>query len=231
MLSQRLEDVAGSAGAGRGRRPRSPDRLQEPGEVGPDGEGNRGDPRRRHPTSPGRVVHFPVPQRESSPRDVSGKTEVVEPLGAVALHPSSQNGLPGPGRQFESLELVDHGEHAQAPFPPCPRCHVLPSQQEPDEVLSRDRLDLSPQPLLGVRVDPGEEAPGAELLRTLWGGEVPSEGESLGLEPSEGDGHIGFREARRLLEVGDRRRSPELEVPPEHLGGRRLSVQRGSRDR
>src|SRR5207247_10703090 len=106
-----------------------------------------------------------------------------------------------------ALELADPAEPAQAPFPPGPRCHVLPSQQEPDEALSRDRLDLSPQPLLGVRVDPGEEAPGAELLRTLRGGEVPSEGESLGLEPSEGDGHSGFREARRPPDDGDRRRS------------------------
>ncbi len=50
------------------------------------------------------------------------------------------------------------------------RGDVLPAQQEAHEVLGGDRLDLATAPLLGVRVDAGQQPPGAALARSAMAG-------------------------------------------------------------
>jgi hypothetical protein len=108
---------------------------------------------------------------------------------------------------------------------------VLPSQEEPHEVLGRHGLDLAPQLLLGVAVDAGQEAPGAELLGAIRGDEMPPEHEAFSLQPGDGDRHVGFRQPRRFYKLGHRRWAPVLEVPPEQFGGRGISVDRRGGDR
>ena len=121
------------------------------------------------PPRPGARVGVPgvrrrAADRQPRPRDLAGQAQLVEPLRAVARHARRQDrGFPGPRGDLEALELLDRREQPSPPLELGARGDVLPPEQEPDEVLGGDRLDLAPEPLGRVPVDPREEPPLAEL--------------------------------------------------------------------
>ena len=107
-----------------------------------------------------------------------------------------------------------------------PGCDVLPAQQEPDEVPGGDRLDLAPLPLPGVGVDPGQQPPGAVLLRpAVAGGEAAADGEAFLLQPGQRAdiAASGSPVAWTRSATADGR---GLQVAAEHVRGRRVRVSR-----
>ena len=137
--------------------------------------------------------------------------------------------LPCPRGQLVPLELFDDGQHAKPALSTRPGCDVLPSQEEAHEILGGDGLDLPPEPLLGVGVDPSEEATRAEFLGSVGGREAAAESEALGLQPGHGDGHVTFGESGRVRELGHGRWAAVLEMTPQHLRRSGVTVERGRR--
>ena len=189
VLAQRVQDVAGTAGSGLGRRQVAPRGAQQPGQVVADRQRDRRGPRRGQAAAPGSRVGLAVADRQPAPGDLAGQAQLIQPLAAVAVDPGGQDRvLPGPGGQLEALQLLDNGEHAEPALAPGARVHVLPAQQEPHEVPGGDRLDLGPLPLPGVGVDAGQQPPGAELLCAVRRGEPAAEREAFVLQPGQARG-------------------------------------------
>ncbi len=149
----------------------------------------------------------------------------------VALDARRKDGLlPGPGRDLESLELVDHGQHAGPPLALRAGGDVLPVQEETHELLGGHGLDLAPQAVLGVGVDARQQATRAPLL-VVDPGVVPApHGEPLGLESAQPhlDAAGGEPGARRQLGHGHRPGHVEMaahDLAGHHVGvGMRLTV-------
>jgi len=159
---------------------------QQPWQFVADGQGDGGGPG-RGAGPPGRLVRLAA-DREPAPGDAAVQAYLVQPLPAVSGHPGREHGLlPGPGGQLETLQLLHYGQHAAAALPPGVGGDVLPAQQEADEVAGRDRLDLAPLALPGVRVDAGQHPPGAPLFGSVRVGEPAAEREALVLQPDQGE--------------------------------------------
>ena len=101
---------------------------------------------------------------------------------------------------------------------------MLPAQQEAHEVPGRDRLDLAPLALPGVRVDASQHPPGTELLCSVRIGEAAPQREAFVLQADEGEGHV--RQRGGPGQVRRRGRTPDVQVAAEHLGRDRLEVHR-----
>ena len=101
---------------------------------------------------------------------------------------------------------------------------MLPAQQEPDEVAGRDRLDLAPLALPGVRVDAGQHPPGAPLLGSVRVGEPAAQREALVLQPDQGQRHVRHAQRRRPGQLLRRDRPRHVQVPAQHLRRRGLGV-------
>ncbi len=111
------------------------------------------------------AVHLGRPQREPAPAHLAGQAQVLQPAALVIVHPGREDGLlPGPGGDLEALQLLDHGQQAGPPLQARARGHMLPTQEEPHEVLRAQGLHLPPLPALGVTVDASQEVAGAPLL-------------------------------------------------------------------
>ncbi len=87
-----------------------------------------------------------------------GEAQIVEPGELVVFEPRRQDlRLPRRRRRLETLQLRDDGVEGVRSLPLLARHEVLPSKQEAQEILARDRLDFSAQPLHRVAVDAREE--------------------------------------------------------------------------
>ena len=102
-----------------------------------------------------RLAAGTVQRAKSGPGKLSGSGTLIEPGRIVAFEPGRQDlGLPCTGGRLEALELSHHRLECFHAFHSRPRAHMLPIQQEPDEILGRHRLDLGTQAFGGVIVDP-----------------------------------------------------------------------------
>ena len=96
--------------------------------------------------------------RQSSPSDLAGEAEHVEPRRIVAIETRRQHRpLPRAGRHLESVEERDRLAHAVEPGQLAAVVDVMPREQEPHEVRRRDRLDLRAQPIERVAMDAGQQ--------------------------------------------------------------------------
>ena len=93
--------------------------------------------------------------------------------------------FPGRNRRFEPLELGHSFQQAVFPLQPRSRRHVLPAQQEAQEVLGAHRLYLLSQAVQGVAVDAGQQAAVAELLLIDAGAEAAAQHEALAFQPRQ----------------------------------------------
>ena len=137
-------------------------RRQGPAEVRPRAEGQGRGPRR---TGDRIVRDGGLGESETRPRQLAREAELVEPGGTVVGDARRQHPLlPSPRRALVPAELLQHREHAPAAHALGAGRHVLPAQQEAEELLGGGGLDLAPQTLRGVAVDARQEAALAELL-------------------------------------------------------------------
>jgi hypothetical protein len=161
---------------------------------------------------------------ETRPGELARQAQLVEPFGPIPPDARRQHGrLPGPGGDLESLQLLDHGEEALPPLQLAARRDVLPSQEETQQILCGDGLDLAPEPLGRVPVDPGEEPPLAELLDARPRGiEVPPQEEALRLEPGQGGGNRRLGEACSLRQLRNRARPEARQMSTDGVDPRLL---------
>ncbi len=75
---------------------------------------------------------------------------------------------------------------------------MLPFQQEADEIPGRDRLDLRPQPLGGIVVNPGQKPPFAPFHLIGERRVAPAHGEAFDLQRCHCRGDILRRQTQRL---------------------------------
>ena len=109
-------------------------------------------------------------ERQAAPAHLSCQTEVLQPALLVTLDPGREDRfLPGAGGQLEALQLFDHGQQAGSALSASAGGHVLPAQQEPHEVLSSDRLDFSPQPVLACSCGGEPGGDGRTIVRACPG--------------------------------------------------------------
>ena len=102
---------------------------------------------------------FRIPRwTQPSPGDLARKAQSVEPQRIVIGDPGGEDvGLPGPGRQLEAIEQVQHCRQTLRAGGARLLRHALPAQQEAQEVRRGHRLDLTPQPVQRVAVNPGQQ--------------------------------------------------------------------------
>ncbi len=104
-------------------------------------------------------------RRQPRPGGAPGKALGVEPGGFVADEPRRQDfGLPRPGRRLESFQRGQRDRQRIRPFQARVLGHVLPREQEAQEIARGDRLDFRAQPPDGVMMDAREQAAVAPLL-------------------------------------------------------------------
>ena len=108
-------------------------------------ECDRSKPRRTHAgVVVARVCLERRMRREAAPHHVSGVTEPVEQLRAIARDARRQYLLlPGIGRDFVSFELANDLQRPVDSVQARGRCDVLPALQKSDVRGRRDRLDLA----------------------------------------------------------------------------------------
>src|SRR5258708_38087758 len=83
----------------------------------------------------GRIFERGWMRREASPADCAGQAELIEPLGIVVGDAAAQDfWLPGVGRDFEALQLVEDFAQGALTGALCIVSYVLPPQ-EPAEAL------------------------------------------------------------------------------------------------
>ena len=172
--------------------------------------------RARAPPRRARFVHASRRRRRTQP-----SRPAIHPRGRALSHfaaeptPAQAAPLfPRPRRQLEALELLHHREHPAPALALRPGRHVLPAQQEAQEILRGHRLDLAPQTLVRVEMDAREQAPRADLLRA--GGfrrEAPAQGEALGLQASDRLLDPGRRQTSCLRQRRERERTRGVEMP------------------
>ena len=75
-------------------------------------------------------------------------------------------------------------------------------------------------------MNPGQDAPGAELLGTLRIAEPAAKGEPLGLQADKAHGDVALGQPGGVSQLGGGRRASVLEMPTEHLGHRLVPVRR-----
>ena len=104
-------------------------------------------------------------RRQTRPGRPPGQALGVEPRGLVALEPRRQDlGLPRLRRRLEAFERAqDRGERV-GPLEARLLRHMLPGEQEAEEVPRGDRIDLRPQPPHRVMMDARQQATVAPLL-------------------------------------------------------------------
>src|SRR5579863_7738859 len=167
-------------------------------------------------------------RRQSSPTDRSRQAKLIQPLRIVIRNPPRQNlPLPSIRRNLESLQLLQNFQRAS--FTRClrPRSHMLPSQQPPQELRRRDRLNLLAQHSNGQPMDAGQQpslAPFNFGWLLVWARatrprsltrELSPEHSSRSLHPKQSHLYIGSRKAKLIPELRSRRR-PNRRHPPHH---------------
>ena len=105
-------------------------------------------------------------RRQARPDRAPGQAQVVEPRHVVAFETRRQHlRFPGSDRRLEALQLTDHRVERVRPFAAVVVQKVLPAEQKPHEILRADGLDLLPQPLHRVPMDPREQRAIAPFAR------------------------------------------------------------------
>ncbi len=104
--------------------------------------------------------------------------------------------------------------------------HPVPDEQEPHEVGRARRLDLRPQPVQGVAVDPGEERSLAPLLGLDPGAEPAAEHEPLRLQCHQRQLDLAARDREVVRQRPRRRGADQLQAPADQLpqAGRPIPV-------
>jgi hypothetical protein len=102
--------------------------------------------------------------RETCPADFARQAQHVEHARLVFLHPRRQHTpLPGAGGQFVAIERRHDRPQPVDPGHPMRSLDVLPREQESHEIRRADRLDLRPQPIERVAMNPRQQTPIAPL--------------------------------------------------------------------
>src|SRR5439155_19264292 len=148
LLEQREEE----SGPVTQRLARPTGRVQQPRQIlAPHQRDGRGASRR----GPARRL---IRARQPSPGDLAREAELVEQRPVIAGQPRRQHvALPGGRRGLEPLQLPDDLRQPLRAVQLRSRVHVLPAEQEAEEVLRGGRLDLPPQPPQREAVDARQE--------------------------------------------------------------------------
>ena len=122
-------------------------------------------------------------RREPPPARPPGEAEEIQPARVVVLTAGGEDlDLPRPGGDLVAVELgQDRGQPLQA-GDPLVRLDPLPAEQKPEQIARADRLDLGPEPVQGVAVDPRQEPAIAPFQRLGPPCEAAAKDHPLGLE-------------------------------------------------
>ena len=165
---------------------------------------------------------------QTGPGDIAGEAELIQPgLSVVGHARGDQFALPGRGRRFKALELLDHRSDARLAHQPRVRRQMLPAQEESQVVLDGDRLDLGSEPGDCVAMDPGEQSSVAVFFRVCLGqrrGEVSAHDFAVGLKLGQAVLAILRRQAATLRHLRSRHGSRDLEVSADELESGVLAV-------
>ena len=157
----------------------------------------------------------PPPARPAREREDIEQCRVV--LGAAG---AEDFGFPGAGGNFEAVQLLDDRRQSLEARGPFVRLDPLPDQEEPEEVGGADRLDLGAEPVQGVAVDPGEEAPLAPLEHGTPRSEPAAEDDAFGFQRGERCLDVRHRDPEGAAESRGSRRPGDLEPTADQLPGR-----------
>ena len=175
------------------------------------------------PRSPFRIPHLTEPPPRHLPRQAQG----VEPQRIVVLDPRGQHlGLPGPGRDLEAVEEIEHRREPFGPLGTRALGHPLPPQQEAQEVRRSDGLDLLAQPIERVAVDARQQAALAPLQLLAPRREAAAQHEPLMLQRPEGEIDVCRLHSEGAHQFGDRRWPDHLEPPTHQLADRVFAAPR-----
>ena len=158
-----------------------------------------------------------------------GKALVVQPGAFVVGHPRGKDfALPGARRRLEAFELRDRRRQRFRTLPPRLGAHVLPGEQEAQEVARGDGLDLGAQALERVVVNAGEQPPVAPFLAVRAGREATAHGEPFDLQRRERGGDLAGLQARAAPRERSARPAPALRaVRAGSRPARPLAIRRG----
>src|SRR3989454_6781266 len=141
------------------------------------------------------------------PRDLPRQAQRVEPQWIVVLDPRGQSlGLPGPSRDLEAVEEIEHRREPFGSLGARAFGHPLPPQEEAQEVRRGDGLDLLAQPIERVAMDARQQAALAPLEVLTARREASPQDEPLMLERPEGEIDVGRFESECARQLGDRGR-------------------------
>ena len=102
--------------------------------------------------------------RQTAPGHPAAEAQTVELFGRVVGHPRRQNvAFPGGRGSLEAFQLLDHRSQSFGAAHLILARHVLPMQQEAQEVGGADRLDLCSQAAQRIAMDAREQAAVAPL--------------------------------------------------------------------
>ena len=107
--------------------------------------------RRAGPPARRQAVPRPPVRSGTARRAAPGHTRRTGPASTSVSHAAAGH--------LETIQLRDHARQPLEPSDPVVGIDVLPREQEPHEIAGAHRLDLGPEPVERVAVDPGEEPP------------------------------------------------------------------------
>jgi hypothetical protein len=112
----------------------------------------------------GATLAVAAARAQARPHDAAGEALIIQPGGIVFTDPRrEQLGLPGSSRTFIPLELTQNGGDSVGALHARGRAHVLPIEQEAQEVTGLHRLDFRAQALDRITVNARQQAPVAPL--------------------------------------------------------------------
>src|ERR1700757_566726 len=130
-------------------------------------------------------------RRQPPPSHRSRQAKLIQPLRIVIRHPARQHlPLPRIRRNFKPLQLLQDFHRPALARSLRSRSHVLPSQQPPQKLRRRDRLNLLPQhphsqPMYASQKPPLTPFNRAKLDGIMWRGRSRPRAASASKRPSQ----------------------------------------------
>ena len=160
---------------------------------------------------------------EARPGDAPGQALVVQPGPFIVSHPRGKDfAFPGARRRLETFELSNSRSESFRAFAPRIGAHVLPREQEAQEVARGDGFYFRSQALQRVAVNAGEQSAFAPFFAVRAGREPTAHGEPFGLERCKRGGDLAGLQSERRRESDRRDRPQPFEASTQDLDQRGL---------
>ena len=160
---------------------------------------------------------------QARPGDAARQALVVQPGALVVGHTRGKDfAFPSARRRLETFELRKGRSESFRAFAPRIGAHVLPCEQEAQEIARRDGFYFRAQALQRVAVNAGEQSALAPFFAVRAGREAAAHRKPFGLERCERGGDLAGLQAERRGERDRRDRPQPFEASTQDLDQRGL---------